>query len=54
MSNNFTNHEKSLSGDLKQRYIDKIAILGSKDPYFLLKDPSTWTHYMDYRQNQNI
>lgn len=38
MSIYLSNHGRSLTGDVKVRYLNKI--IDSKDPYFLLKDPN--------------
>lgn len=44
MSDYLSNHARSLTGDVKRRYLDKIEVLGPRDPYFLMKDSSTvWT-----------
>lgn len=49
MSNNLSNHARSLTGDVKRRYLDKIETLDSKDlGVFLLMDPSgIWTTDLD-------
>jgi len=48
MSINLSNHGRSLTGDVKVRYLNKIEVVDSKDPYYLLKDPNiTWTTDMD-------
>jgi len=44
MSDYLSNHARSLTGDVKRRYLDKIEVLGPRDPYFLMKDSSiVWT-----------
>lgn len=48
MTNYLSNHARSLTGDVKRRYLDKIEVLGSNDPYFILKDSSIiWTTDLD-------
>jgi len=44
MSDYLSNHARSLTGDVKRRYLDKIEVLGPRDPYLLMKDSSIiWT-----------
>lgn len=44
MTDYLSNHARSLTGDVKRRYLDKIAVLDPSDPYFLMKDSSAiWT-----------
>jgi len=48
MSIELSNHVRSLTGDVEVRYLNKIEVVGSKDPYFLLKDPNiAWTNDME-------
>ncbi|KAF0712253.1 PHD-type domain-containing protein, partial [Aphis craccivora] len=38
MSNYLSNHARSLTGDVKRIYLDKIEVLCPRDSYFLIKD----------------
>ncbi|KAL4112365.1 hypothetical protein QTP88_016173 [Uroleucon formosanum] len=40
-----SNHARSLTGDVKRRYLDKIAVLEPRDPYFLMKDSKQFKAY---------
>lgn len=44
MSIKLSNHARGLTGDVQKRYLDKILLLNSQDPYLLLKDNCVlWT-----------
>lgn len=43
MSVNLSNHARSLTPDIRKRYLDKISLVNSQDPYLLKDNCKLWT-----------